>query len=179
MDNQGSIVDSHEFSFGTYHVTYGCALSDNKEKIAVMSGLNPQGITLLEYRENSFVPVRTWESGTDFRRRVRIDFPWGDDIIAYETDIGVAFHSVDGKDAEDLQLAGSLISMKTNKESGLLGVVSKLAGSSEGFMSYVTREGKPLLSFILPSYKVFLEDEGNQVFLGLGDSMISFLITKG
>jgi len=179
LDNRGSTVDSHEFSFGAYHVAYGCALSGNNEKIAVISGINPQSITLLEFRENSFVPVKTWESGTDFRRRIRIDFPWDDDILAYETDRGIAFHAVDGRDAVDLQLAGSLIAMKKNKESDLLGIVSKVTGSDEGIISYITSDGKPLLSLIIPSNRIFLEGEGNQVFLGAADTMISFLLTRG
>ncbi|MBN2509660.1 MAG: hypothetical protein JXB03_05260 [Spirochaetales bacterium] len=77
-----------------YHAVYGIATADQRETVAVVSGINPQFLTVYDKVEGVFVPVFSRSLEDELRRPVYVRFFAQDTYLAAETSGGVDIISV-------------------------------------------------------------------------------------
>jgi hypothetical protein len=122
LDAGGRIAQDFQPEAGRIPVILGAALSPRR--LAVLSGIDPQRLTILERRGAEYAPLESLATGSDLRREVTLRFTADGRFLAYETDTGLALR--------DLRHGGS---------SALPGRLLSLSSSGEGLLAVGSREG--------------------------------------
>jgi hypothetical protein len=140
-------------------VILGVALAPGR--LAVLSGIDPQRLTILERRGGQFAPVQTLATGADLRREALMHFSADGRFLAYETDTGLALRDLRRGAASELP--GRLLALGSDGD-GLLALGCREGGGSR------LRLLRPLSSVLyerpLPAGDLFLRFLDRSLLIG-------------
>ncbi len=122
LDSEGRIAQDFQPEPSRIPVILGAALSPGR--LAVLSGIDPQRLTILERRGAQYAPLESLATGSDLRREALLDFTADGRFLAYETESGLALR--------DLRRGAS---------SALPGRPLAFSSSAEGLLAVGSREG--------------------------------------
>jgi hypothetical protein len=156
----GEVVYEYSPGGSRIPVVMGAAVSDARDRIALISGIDPQVLTIVERRPEEFSPEYTRTLESDFRREVRLSFTPDSRFLFYEIDGGLGVLDVRKKGGGGFPEQGILQSIDSGSE----------------FTAAVFRrsQGSKLLIFQPPDSVMFAgEAPAREVFVKiLGGSLI-------
>jgi hypothetical protein len=133
LDSGGRVAQDFHPEPSRIPVILGAALSP--ERLAVLSGIDPQRLTILERRGAEYAPLESLATGSDLRRPATLGFTADGRFLAYETDSGLALRDLRRRASS--VLPGRLLALSSSGE-GLLAVGSRAEGTvsrAEGTVS--------------------------------------------
>ena len=76
-----------------YSVTYACALTDDGERFAAVTGLEPQQLVCFELRNGEYVAVFRMNMGSVYRRNLMLDYSGDGKLLYMENPQGLDIYS--------------------------------------------------------------------------------------
>ncbi len=125
LDAGGRIAQEFQPEASRIPVILGAALAPRG--LAVLSGIDPQRLTILERRGGQYAPVESLPTGSDLRREALMRFTADGRFLAYETDGGLALRDLHR--GTEAALPGRLLALASADE-GLVAVGSREAEGS-------------------------------------------------
>jgi hypothetical protein len=116
IDAEGNVIYQYSPDKCRIAVLLGAAISEDRNTIALISGIDPQTLTIVELRAGEFVTGATWELDSDFRREVRLRFAPGSRFLFYELEEGLGVLDVRKKGSARFPSSGVLESMDSSPE---------------------------------------------------------------
>ena len=159
LDPKGGIAQDFTPEPSRIPVILGAALG--RERLAVLSGIDPQRLTLLERRGGAFAPVQTFATGSDLRREALMRFTEDGRFLAYETENGLALRDL-GR-AATAELPGRLLAFSSSGQ-GLLAVGARAERGC--LLSLLRPLSSPLYQRRLPADELFLRFLDGSLLVG-------------
>jgi hypothetical protein len=162
IDSEGDVIYQHTLDESRIPVLLGAAISEDRRWIALVSGIDPQLLTIVERRAGQFVPVFTQQLDSDFRREVQVRFDQTARFLFFEVGEGLGMLDVRKKASARLPSSGVLESMDSGPE--FAAAAFRLA---EGSLLLVFRPlDTLLLSKQLNAERLYVKAIGNSLILG-------------
>lgn len=165
LDSGGKITLDFLPDASRIPVILGAALAPGR--LAVLSGIDPQRLTLLEKRGAQYAPIQTLATGSDLRREALLGFLADGRFLACETDTGLALRDL--RRAASSELPGRPLALSSTA-AGLLALGSREGGGSRpgGIRLRVLRPlSSPLYERSLAAGDLFLRFLDGSLLLGL------------
>ena len=122
-----------------------------QDRLAVLSGIDPQRLSLLARKNGAFAGGEPLATGSDLRRESLMRFTVDGNFLAYETESGLALQELDGK--AGAVLSGRLLALDSSPE----GIVAVGQRDGEGCLLRLLRPlSSPVYSRRLPAADLFL-----------------------
>jgi hypothetical protein len=165
IDRQGKILQELAPQASRIPVILASAISPDGRRLAVVSGIDPQRLTLFARRGGPFSVEQAVELGSDFRRAVFLRFTADGRFLAIEAEGGLSLLDLGRRrSSSEVALPGRLLAL----DSSASGVLALGARSGEGSRLQVLRPlGSPLYARELASPELFLRFDGASLLIGL------------
>jgi hypothetical protein len=163
LDDDQGVVFEYKPGGSRIEAVYGGALSSDGSMVALVAGLDPQRFILLQERKNGFRPVFHRDTGTDYRRSVRVGFVRGDHEVLYETEGSAT--SVDCTDfgIRKLDLGGNAVAWRDGAEGDELIILDRQGGDAS--LKIITGENLTMYDGALPGDTEGIRQEGERTFI--------------
>jgi hypothetical protein len=165
LDAGGRIAQDFLPDSSRIAVILGAALAPGR--LAVLSGIDPQRLTLLEKRGGQYSPLQTLVTGSDLRREAFLGFLAGGRFLACETDTGLALWDL--RRAASSQLPGRPLALSSTAE-GLLALGSREGGGSR--LRVLRPLSSPLYERSLAAGELFLRFLDRSLLLGFAGRLL-------
>ena len=153
-----------------YPVILQAGISADGRHFAVISGIEPQKLTVFERTQRNYRPVYSKELAGSYRRAVKARYYSQPGVFLFEQPGGAWMYHAPGKKLSTVSLPGSLADFAEECLEGMLFAVSRKDGilHGTGFLP----SGRKVLQFGFPDQpSFFFRQKGNSVILGLGDRL--------
>lgn len=111
LDRQGNLLQHYEPGGSRISMIYGLAINPRGTQFAVVSGLSPQRILVLEEKNSDYRPIFHHNLDTQNRRPVYMGYPDRGNFFYYETQEGVSLYYPGDESLIDLKLSGHVIDL--------------------------------------------------------------------
>ena len=162
VDLEGKTVVDYIPENSRIGAVYGCAVSSSAEQIAVLSGLDPQRLTVLERREEEYKVIQSSIMDTEFRRTVYMTYSGA--YLFIEAENRIYFMEPPKKWIRVFPIHGELLALALPPGNDLFFVLSRnngntwvQAGKLPGSLLYQTR---------YPAVELFTDPKDNSLYLG-------------
>ncbi|MCL1928877.1 MAG: WD40 repeat domain-containing protein [Treponema sp.] len=168
-------------------VIFGCRISSDGSKLAIVSGIDKQRFLFLELYGNNDYRVTHHEflPGEGFRREVHMAFIENDTRVVFEQEAGLGIYNVKSRSTVTLPLPGQMegfpVRLETLDEEGADGLFFYISsGTSRGEKRFVALKlpGKELINVPFKSEVSFLTRRGKELLIGGGQTLASFTLDK-
>ncbi|MDR0323703.1 MAG: WD40 repeat domain-containing protein [Treponema sp.] len=194
LDSNGNRVFYFQPSGSQYEIIYGCAISSNGSRFAIVSGLDPQRFLLFERFGNGGSDYRVvyhefLEGG--FRRPVHISFIDEDRRVVFERDRGIGCYNIRSRRSMYIPLDGNVAAIDYSGAQGLLFLITsqslqrkELVGiripQDRRFLFFGLADAQNVIFLKAPfkSEDVFLARTGSMLIAGGGKTLISFALEE-
>jgi len=156
----GRIAQDFQPEASRIPVILGVALSPGR--LAVLSGIDPQRLTILERRGGQYAALESLTTGSDLRREAILRFTADGRFLAYETETGLALRDL--RRGASSAVPGRLLAISSSGE-GLLAVGSREATGSR--LRLLRPLDSPLYEQSLAAGDLFLRFLDGVLLLGL------------
>lgn len=171
----GEILYERETGGSRIPVILGTAITEDRQRIALFSGIDPQSLTIVQRRDNEFVTEVAVDLDSDFRREVELTFSPDTRFIYFEVEDGLGALDIRKKIAAEIISPGVLSSVET--------------ASDFSAAAFRTERGSNLLIFRPPSSvllsmqlavpDIFLKIIENSLILGIDGFLLRADLTEG
>jgi hypothetical protein len=169
IDREGKILQELAPQGSRIPVVLASALSPDGRRLAVISGIDPQRLTLLRRRGATFAVEQASDLGSDFRRGVFARFTADGRFLVFEAAAGLSLLDLGRRSSGRIALAGRLLTMDSSP-SGILAVG---ASAGEGSRLQVLRPlGSLLYTRELAATELFLRFDGSSLLIGLPAALL-------
>ncbi|MCL2833895.1 MAG: WD40 repeat domain-containing protein [Treponema sp.] len=176
LNDDGQSVFSFEPGGSRLAVILGCAISKDKSKIAVISGIDKQRFLFMEQSGDTYRVVYHEFLDTGFRRAVHICFIDNDTKIAYEREGGIGIYDIASRTSVNASLEGEIITMGCTENNYLFAVTG--TASNQKRLYGIRMPGVVVLDAPFRSDNTFLCGKGPVIYVGGDKSIISFELDK-
>jgi hypothetical protein len=114
IDKDGENIFTFTPTGSEQQIVYGCTLSSDEKTLALITGLHPQRIILLQRRDKEFKPVYTKILEKEYRRTVYMYLEKEKQILYFEGEEGVHYLDIDTKQLQSLPVMGRLVKVAVN-----------------------------------------------------------------
>jgi hypothetical protein len=177
IDNSGRRVYFSEPSGSRVSVIFGCALSGDGKKIALVSGLDEQRFVLIEQFGVSWRITFHEFLGEGLRRDVYVMFAEDDNKIIFERENALGIYDVKSRVSYKIPLDGEVTALGGSGEDGLLFFVT----SQDEFKKKLIGLKFPdtiMIEAPFNSSDAFLARKGDNLFVGGETTLASFKIHR-
>jgi hypothetical protein len=175
LDGQGEIRYQHTPDASRIPVVLGAAISEDGTKIALICGIDPQMLLVVQQRAEGFVPDFVEELDSDFRREVQVRFAPDARFLLYEVEDGLGILDARKKGIAELAAGGVLQSMDSGPE--FSAAAFRLA---EGSKLVIFRPlDSVFLSREIAADQVYVKVMGSSLILGLDGVLLRADLLEG
>ncbi len=175
IGSDGKILYEYEPRGSRIHVVLGTAISGDGQKLAILSGIDPQRLDVIERRGRVFSPLYTLDLPSDFRREVTLRFGPEDRFLFFEVEDGLGVLDVRKAQTATVQIPGVLRALDANSALSVAAFES-----ADSFRLLVFRPFAPvLLSCGLKADDVFVKVLGSSLVLGLDANLLRADLLEG
>ncbi len=173
---EGDVLYEHTPDGSRIPVLLGTAVSRDRNQIALISGIDPQRLTIVQRRAEEFVPDYTQDLDSDFRREVRLSFSPDARFLFYEIEEGLGVLDVRTKSSGRFLTSGVLESMDSSPEFSAAAFRLDSGGSK---LLVFRPPGSVLLSREIAADGVYVKVLGNCLILGLKGVLLRADLLEG
>ncbi len=149
FNNAGASVFQKTPGSSSMPVVLGISLSKSGNRMAIISGIEPQIVTIYDVAAGRFTPTDTRSMRSDFRRPVIIRCIDDSEVTAIETDGGIELIDQKSHGSHTVVLPGTLQSIVEHRIEGLI-VAGSLEKSASGEAGTDRTQGVARAAFFLP-----------------------------
>lgn len=164
IDGQGKIIQELVPQPSRLPVVLASAVSQDGRRLAAVSGIDPQRLTLFLRRGGPFTAEQSLELGSDFRRGLFMRFTADGRFLAFEAAEGLFLLGLSQRGARRLELPGRLLALDSST-SGLLAVGARAGEGSR--LELLRPLGSLLYARELAAGEMFLRFDGASLLIGL------------
>ena len=113
VDAGGRITHQKMTEGSRIPVVLGSAVSEDRNRIALVSGIDPQRLTVVQRRAGELAGELALDLGSDMRREVQLRFGPGDRFLFHEAEDGLGVVDVRRKNASKIPVPGVLDCLDT------------------------------------------------------------------
>jgi hypothetical protein len=176
IDQRGKILQELAPQASRIPVILASAISPDGRRLAVVSGIDPQRLTLFVRRGGLFSEEQALDLGSDFRRAVFLRFTAGGRFLAIEAPGGLSLLDPVRRRTGTVALPGRLLALDSSSS----GVLALGARSGEGSRLELLRPlGSPLYARELATAELFLRFHDNSLFIGLPGALLCVEYLEG
>jgi hypothetical protein len=176
VDAEGDVVYQHSPDGSRIPVLLGTAVSQDLNRIALISGIDPQRLTVFQRRAEEFVPDYTQDLDSDFRREVRLSFSPDARFLFYEIEEGLGVLDVRKKKRGGFLTEGVLESMDSSPEFSAAAFRLEAGGAK---LLVFRPLSSVLLSREIAADRVYVKVLGNSLILGLRGVLLRADLLEG
>jgi len=159
IDAKGRIAQ--DFVPGGSRIPVILGVAFRQDRLAVLSGIDPQRLSLLTRKNGAFAGGEALVAGSDLRRESLMRFTADGGFLAYETESGLALRELTGKGGG--QLPGRVLALDSSP-GGILAVGQRDGAGSR--LSLLRPLAPPLYSRRLPAGELFLRFLDGSLLVG-------------
>lgn len=175
LDEEGGVLYQHTPDASKIPVLLGAAVSQDRNQIALISGIDPQRLIVVERRAEEFVPAFTQLLDSDFRREVQLRFAAEARFLFYEVENGLGVLDVRKKSSGRFPASGVLQSMDSSAQ--FSAAAFRL---TEGSRLVIFRPlDSVLLSREVAVRRVYVKVIGRSLILGLNEVLLRADLLEG
>jgi len=146
-----------------------------QRRLAVISGIDPQQLSIFEKKDQSFAPVFSRNLDTDFRREVMIDFSDDGRYLILEGPNEVSVLDMNNRSSYSLPTSGRLKNISAANE--ILITLSEVGGSTIFQVSGLPNQ--QLYSELISTEDVFLRQIDEHLFLAIDGHLVRIDVLEG
>ncbi|MDC7223977.1 MAG: hypothetical protein PQJ60_09565 [Spirochaetales bacterium] len=143
-------------------VVYGLALSEKADRLALVTGLDPQRFILIEKKENGFRPVYHENLSQSFRKEVSLSFDDSMNVVVEGVGEGLYFHW-DDQSLSTFELPGTFSGSAASSEDGTLYFQSRR--NEKTVLSVFTEDGEKVAENSYADSPYSMESRGDRILL--------------
>jgi hypothetical protein len=175
MGPEGNVVYECRNGGSRIPVTLGAAMSEDRNRLALFSGIDPQRLTVIRRRNGGFETEIELTLSSDFRREVQLHFTRGGRFLFYEARDGLGVLDLRKNSTAEIGAPGMLGSLDSGSEFAAASF-REVHGSN---LLLFRPQDSVLASRELPLSKVYLKILGNSLILGFEGSLLRADLTEG
>jgi hypothetical protein len=177
IDNAGRRVYFSEPSGSRVSVIYGCALSGDGRKIALVSGLDEQRFILLEQFGVTWRITFHEFLGEGLRRPVYVIFAEDDNKIVFERENAIGVYDIKLRTSYKVPLDGEIAAFGDSGQDGILFFISS-QGEFQKKLIGIKFPDTIIIEAPFDSSDAFLARRGDNLFIGGKTTLASFKVHK-
>jgi hypothetical protein len=177
IDDKGQRVYFSEPSGSRIAAVYGCALSQDGKKIAVVSGLDKQRFILFEQFGVTWRITFHEFLEEGLRRNVFVMFVDNDSKIIFERESGLGIYDMNSHSIYHISLDGEIVAFDKNGNDGMIFFISAQNQNDKKLVG-VKFPDIVMIEAPFKSESVFLSRHGSDLFIGGKNTLASFKIEK-
>ncbi|MDR3131119.1 MAG: WD40 repeat domain-containing protein [Treponema sp.] len=177
LDMSGRRVFSFEIGGSRYSAVYGCRISRDGSKLALVAGFDDQRFLLMEKIGDSYkVAYHEFFSG-GFRRPVHISFIDNDRWVVFESEGLLVLYNIGARDSIKLPLEGNIIALDGSGADKLLFALTSLSPRKKQLVE-IRLPGEIIMKAPFSSENAFLARRGRRLYLGGGGALASLSLSS-
>jgi hypothetical protein len=158
-------------------VIYGCRISRDGTRLAIISGFDDQRFLLLEKSGDSYKVIYHEFLSDGFHRRVQVAFIDEDQWVAFEREGGLVLYNIGARNSIKLSLEGTVIALDSSGVDSLLFAVTAQTGRKKQLVG-IRLPDDVFMKAPFSSNGVFLSRQRNRLYVGGGSTIASFALDK-
>ncbi|MDR0554168.1 MAG: WD40 repeat domain-containing protein [Treponema sp.] len=156
---------------------YGCRISSDGSRLAIISGYDDQRFLLLERFGDSYKVIYHEFLNDGFNWAVHIAFIDHDSRVAFERQGGLGIYDINARESLYLELPGNISALESYGGDNLLFLINSLDERQKELVA-VRLPGTIILKAPFKSENVFMRRQGSRLYVGGGGILSSFEISK-
>jgi hypothetical protein len=174
---KGELVFPYRPGGSRVEAIYGAAISSDGRLVALVSGLDPQRLIVLERRADEYATLYHRDLDSEFRGPVRVTFTKDSRYLFLEQKGSVAVLDTAGNSFSSLPVSGDLSTIETEPYGDLFLALSKKDRdwSLAGFRLPSTST----LSIPFSAFQAFLFQKGEAIYLGIDGKILRVDMKEG
>ncbi|MDR2803310.1 MAG: WD40 repeat domain-containing protein [Treponema sp.] len=178
IDSDGRRVFFSEPSGSRIAAVYGCALSKDGKKIAVVSGLDKQRFVLIEQFGVTWRITFHEFLEEGLRRNVYVEFVDNDNKIVFERESGLGIYDIKSRISYKIPLDGEITALDDSGDSEILFLITSIDGGYKKNLMAVKFPDTVIIEAPFNSESGFLTRKDNNLFVGGKTTLASFSVEK-
>ena len=162
-----------------FTIILGCAISQDANMIAIISGINNQRLLVLERSGDIFITIYHEFIGSGFRRPVHISFVDNDRKVAFEREGGIGIFDIGTRTSTMLPLKGELVLLDNSGDERFLFLITREESSMAAPVKRLVAIRYPafiVMDIPFKTENVFMHRSGTRLYIGGDNSIVSFEI---
>jgi hypothetical protein len=177
LDSSGKRIFFFEPGGSRYSAIYGCRISRDGLRLAIISGFDDQRFLLLEKLGDSYRVTYHEFLSDGVRRPVHISFIDEDRWVAFENEEGLALYNIGARNSVKLSLEGNITALDSSGTDGLIFLVTTQSERKKQLVG-ISLPDDIIIKAPFSSEKIFLGREGRRLYIGGGSTIASFKLNK-
>jgi hypothetical protein len=177
LDISGKRVFSFEIGGSRYSAVYGCRISRDGSKLAIIAGFDDQRFLLMERLGDSYKVAYHEFLSDGFRRPVHISFIDNDRWVVFESEGCLTLYNIGARNSIKLPLEGDVIALDSSGTDNLLFVVTSQSDRKKQLVE-IRLPNDIIMKAPFSSKNIFLTRQGQRLYVGGGSTMASFALSK-
>jgi hypothetical protein len=177
LDENGKRIFFFEPGGSRLAAIYGCRISRDGSRLAIIAGYDDQRFLLLERFGDSYKVIYHEFLSRGFRREVHIAFIDHDRRVVFEREGGLGIYDINTRNSIQVALDGRINTIDESGEDDLLFVITSQSDTKKELVG-VRLSGKIIMEAPFRSNAVFLGRKGKRLYVGGGGTLASFELNK-
>jgi hypothetical protein len=177
IDRNGKRVYFSEPSGSRVAAIFGCALSKDGQKIALVSGLDNQRFVLIEQSGAAWRITFHEFLEEGLRRNVFVSFVDGDEKIVFEREGGLGIYDIKSRSSYKIPLDGEIAALENGGDDGLLFLITSQSESDKKLIG-IKFPDIVMMEAPFKSPDAFLARRDSRLLVGGKTALASFTIEK-
>jgi hypothetical protein len=176
LDSQGRLAFSFEPGGSRVDAIYGCAISQDGTRLAVISGIDNQRFLMLERSGDSYRVAYHEFLSDGYRRAVHIRFIDNDSRIVFEREGGIGIYTIAARTSLSINLEGEVIALDTGENKYLFIVIAQEENRKR--LIGIKLPDEIVLNAPFRSENAFLGRRNSKLYVGGDLGLASFELEK-
>jgi hypothetical protein len=172
-DGGGELLYGSRTGGSRIGIVLGCAIGT--DSVAMIFGLGPQRLILIERRDGTFTPTVDVELATDHRREVFIRFSRNGERLYFEDGAGLGILDLDRRRMESIPFAGLMRAFAESAD-GALAAAFQTGGNHD--LVVLSSDGSLLYRETLEAKSVFLDWSERGLVVGYDDRLLGLEVAE-
>ncbi len=170
LDTEGKKLFAYTPKAGRINIVYGVRVSPAGKNLLIVSGIDPQVVTLFKRHDNEYRREYSLRLGTALRHPVMSVFSRDGKTALIERENSIMLLDIPGRNLVTIPLGGTLYSFIPGDSRRLLYTASGADGVTD-FAAF-TQAGMKVFSFSLSGNRPFMEAVDSSLYVGIGTRLM-------
>ena len=160
-----------------YSVTYACALTNDGERFAAVTGLEPQQLVCFELRNGEWVAVFRMNMKNIYRRNLLLDYSDDGKLLYLENPAGIEIYSTATFLKKTVDTEGIITNAVFPGDKDMSYIVS--SGAEHNFLKIYRADLGVIADFRFPEGDFYFYPEESCFYIGVGGKLLRYDLIEG